>query len=204
MAVAIPAIVYAEGEHSRRAATELLVLLGDIGKLKDEDSPDKLQRGLRDRIAGSLSALPLLLRLADQEKGRSRAAPNFSRLRLLLAENELSALAGEISGLSVVYPFQGTGILPARASLPRVRNALQLHKTLCLACHDFPYLDTQRPAFNLYDQAKKLPEREFAARMLVGVRGDTTTGLGNPFTDEEIAALIVLYRSTESTEEALR
>jgi len=203
VALAIPAIVFAEGEHSRRAGSELLVLLGDIGKLKSEDLSDKQRRGLHDRIAGSFSALPLLLRLANQEQGRYRTLPDFNRLRLLLVDNALPELVREISGLSAVYPFQGTGILSARASAARVRNALQLHQTLCAACHDFPYLDTERPAFNLYGQAKNLAEREFAARMVVGVRGDTTTGLGNPFTDEEIAAFIMLYRSMESTAEAV-
>ena len=37
--------------------------------------------------------------------------------------------------------------------------------------------------------------REFAARMVVGVRGDALTGLDNPLTDEEIASLIAFYRA---------
>jgi len=202
MAVAVPATVFAEGEHARRAGTELLVLLGDIEKLRNGGLPEKQTRGLRDRIAGSLSGLPLLLRLADQEKGRLPALFDINRLPVPLSRNELPVLVEEIAGLVSAYPFQGTGIFFAQASAARIRNALQLHKSLCAGCHDFPNLDMERPAFNLFLQAKKLPEQEFAARMLVGIRGDVVTGLGNPFTDEEIAALISLYRSVKSSAEA--
>lgn len=202
MAFAIPATVCAEGEHSRRAGAELQVLLGDIGKLQNENLSDKHGRGLRDRILGSLSSLPLLLRLADQERGASGAAPDVNRLRLLLAENELPELAAEFSVLSSAYPFQGAGILSVKVSPKRIENALRLHKAFCSACHDFPFLDTERPAFKLYDQAKTQSEKEFAARMVTGIRGDVSTGLDNPFTDEEIAALLVLYRTADSTVEA--
>ncbi len=202
MFAATPVSVIAEGEHSRRVGSELLVLLGDVEKLRSGGQSDKHQRGLRNRIAGSLSGLPLLLRLADQERGRFQSQPDFDRWRQLLVENTLSKLAEQISSLSAAYPFEGIGILPAQASSPRIQNALKIHNSLCAACHDFASLDTERPALNLYTQARELGEREFAARMVVGVRGDVVTGLGNPFTDEEIAALIVLYRSYNNSAEA--
>ena len=197
-----PAIVFAEGEHSRRAGAELLVVLGDIEKLKRKDVPDKHTKGLRDRIAGALSTLPLLLRLADEEQSSSRSKPDFGLFRRFLAENLLTDLTDNLAGLTGAYPFRATGILPAEASDQRVGNALLQHKTLCAACHDSPYLDTERPAFNLFDQAKEMGIREFAARMVVGIRGDATTGLDNPFTDEEIKSLIVLYRTDANSAQA--
>ncbi|MCB1870481.1 MAG: hypothetical protein KDI49_00410 [Gammaproteobacteria bacterium] len=202
MAAAIPANVDAEGEHARRAGAELQVLLGDAGKLQDQNLSDRHVRGLRDRILGSLSSLPLLLRLADQERGASAATPDVGRVRLLLAENRFAELAAEFSNLSSAYPFRGTGILSVQVPPERIKNALRLHKTFCSACHDFPFTDTERPAFRLYDQAKLQSAREFAARMVTGIRGDVSTGLDNPFTDEEIAALLALYRTAESTAEA--
>ncbi len=36
--------------------------------------------------------------------------------------------------------------------------------------------------------------REFAARLISGIRGDVVTNLQNPFSDEELAALIAFYR----------
>lgn len=37
----------------------------------------------------------------------------------------------------------------------------------------------------------------FAARMIIGIRGDRVTGVGSSFTDEEMAGLIAYYRSSE-------
>ncbi len=202
LAIADPAVVFAEGEHSRRAGAELLVMLGDIKKLKRKNVPDKQTKGLHDRIAGALSTLPLLLRLADEEQNRFRPEPDFSRLRRFLTENSLVDLATNLAGLSGSYPFRATGILPAEASDQRIGNALLQHKKLCAACHDSPYLDTERPAVNLFDQAKEMDIREFAARMVVGIRGDATTGLDNPFSDEEIKSLIVLYRTVANSAQA--
>ncbi|MCP3869211.1 MAG: hypothetical protein GY703_14140 [Gammaproteobacteria bacterium] len=196
MVLADPAIVSAEGEHSRRAGAELLVILGDIQKLKRGNLPEKQKKGLRDRISGTLSGLPLLLRLADEERNRIRSQPDMDRYRRLLAEQSLNDLTTNLKNLSRSYPFRATGILPATASNQLIGNALQQHKTLCAPCHDSPYLDTERPAYNLFDQAQELEIREFAARMVVGVRGDATTGLDNPFSDAEIRSLIVLYRTT--------
>ena len=58
-------------------------------------------------------------------------------------------------------------------------------------------LDTERPAYNLFEQAQRLPLPEFAARMLVGIRGDRVTATDNPFSDAELQALITLYRGRQ-------
>ena len=195
---AIPAVADAEGEHSRRAGAELLVLLGDTGRLREENLSDRHRRGLRDRILGSLSSLSLLLRLADQERGAAGEAPDIGRLRLLLTENHFAELAAQLSVLSTAYPFQGAGIVSVKVAPKRIENARRLHNAFCSACHDSPYLDTERPAFKLYGQAKMQSDKEFAARMVTGIRGDASTGLDNPFADEEIAALIALYRTAKA------
>jgi len=190
-----PAIVFSAGEHSRRAGAELQVLIGDLGRLEQPALPEKQVRGLKARIRGTLAALPLLLRLADQEQGRAPIPMSAGKLVESFGAGPDAGLQRRLRMLAERYPFRGTGILPASASPRRLSLARELHQTLCAACHDTPDLDRERPAFNLFLQARSMPLREFAARMLVGIRGDAVTGVDNPFTDEELAALIAFYRN---------
>jgi hypothetical protein len=191
----IPVSVNGEGEHVRRVGAELLVLQGDVEKLIRNEVSEQQRIGLRDRILGGLSSLPLLLRSAAQEQRRKKPLAGAAVLRNLLERERLTELARRIGLLSGDYPFRGTGILPANPTIHRISMARRLHKEYCAACHDSPYLETERPAFNLFSQARETGLREFAARMVVGVRGDALTGLDNPLTDEEIASLIAFYRA---------
>jgi len=187
------ASVFPAGEHSRRAGAELLVLRGDLDRLAQEALPAEQVLGLQARIRGSLAALPLLLRLADQELQREPSNLAAETPLELLAAGVNESLRRRLKRLSQRYPFPGTGILPAIPSPRRLSLARELHQTLCAGCHDSPAPGMERPAFNLFAQARSLPQQEFAARMLIGIRGDVLTGLGNPFTDEELASLIAFY-----------
>ena len=69
---------------------------------------------------------------------------------------------------------------------------------LCAGCHDEPDNSVARPAFNLFQQAKRMLKPEFAARMITGIRGDRVTGIGNPFSDWQLAALMVFYRNGQT------
>ena len=189
---------FAQGEHSRRAAAELRVMLGDARVLTGSPVPSQDHgKGLNDRLRGSLSALGILMRLADQETGRGpqnvRSALN--RLRASLDGNNLTGFIETLSDLTARYPLTANGILPAAPTPSRLKRAKEIHETLCAACHDEPVSDVERPAYNLFMQAKAISGSEFAARMILGVRGDRVTGLGNPLTDEELAGLIAYYRS---------
>jgi len=191
----IPVSLHAEGEHARRAGAELLVLGGDVEKLIRNQTPEQQIKGLRDRVLGGFSSLPLLLRFAAQEQGGEKPLADAAALRNLLKRERLTELARRIALLNSDYPFRGRGILPASPTIQRIGAARRLHNRYCAACHDSPYLDTERPAFNLFSQARETGLHEFAARMVVGVRGDALTGLDNPLTDEEIASLIAFYRA---------
>jgi len=191
----MPAFVTAQGEHARRAAAELLVLRGDLIRLRDVELTEKQRRGLQSRSAGSLSGLRLLLRLADQERGAgSRLLPRPEQLRGLLVQRAYDELIGQLTPLIEAHPLSLAGLLPVDSSPQRLARAASLHRTLCAACHDTPVLDTERPAYNLFEQARQLPLQEFTARMLVGIRGDRVTGIDNPFTDSELNALLSYYR----------
>ena len=70
-----------------------------------------------------------------------------------------------------------------------------IHRSTCAGCHDAPSMDSLLPAKNLAAQLASMPREEFAARLLLGVRGDRTTAWRNPFSDSELAALMAWYAS---------
>lgn len=191
------AVSHAQGEHGRRAAAELRVLAGDVAKLAEYESANiesLLQKGLKDRISGSLSALDLLLRLADQESDRT---PVYYAAQIQYAFDYADAgqwtrLANLLAALEDKFPLMQPVFPGADALLDSSR---ELHQGFCAGCHDIPIQGVERPAYNLFEQAAILSDSEFFARMLVGVRGDRVTGIDNPFTDTALAGLIYFYRS---------
>ena len=195
--MAAPAIAFAQGEHARRAAAELLVLAGDARRLAGEDTSDIHRKGLADRIRGGLSGLDLMLRFADQEQGRQPQSHGevLAALREALREGDLVRFQSLAAGLIAAYPFRATGILQTKPTAERLKRGRKMHEELCAGCHDEPDFEVERPAYNLFEEAQKLSPGEFAARMSVGVRGDRVTGIDNPLSDEQIASLIAYYRA---------
>lgn len=195
--MAAPAIAFAQGDHARRAATELIVLAGDARRLAADDTSDLHRKGLADRIRGGLSGLDLMLRFADQEQGRQPRSHDeaLAALRAALTAGDLVRLQSLAADLIAAYPFRAIGILPATSTAKRLERGRELHEELCAGCHDAPDLEVERPAYNLFEEVRQLSPGEFAARMSVGVRGDRVTGIGNPLSDEQIASLIAYYRS---------
>ncbi|MBX2882716.1 MAG: hypothetical protein KTR32_22390 [Granulosicoccus sp.] len=191
---------HAQGEHSRRAAAELTVLVGDVVQLKNrviEDTEPHLQRGLADRIRASLSSLDIVLRLADQESQRPqrRYTPEVRQAVEYLEQGNATSLASLemlLSDLVARFPLVEPTFPESQVLLSSVK---QLHQELCAACHDHPATGAERPAYNLAQQAKTTSDIEFYARMLVGVRGDRVTGIDNPLSDMQIAGLLYYYRS---------
>ncbi|MCB1759627.1 MAG: hypothetical protein KDI68_07565 [Gammaproteobacteria bacterium] len=199
VALATPTMLSAQGEHARRAAAELQVLIDDARLLQQPQLTEQRTRGLQQRIEGMLAALSVLLRFADQELGRSSVARDITGLRQLLAQRDYPALVERLRAIGRDHPLHTAHLLHLSPSAARLRQALGLHRRFCAACHDSPLFDSERPAFDLYREAKRMPPETFVARMLVGIRGDVVTGLGNPFTDEELGALIALYRRAEES-----
>ena len=179
-----------------RLAVDIAVMAGDARALVDPATPDLHKRGLRARLGGGLSTLGLLIRLARQENPRLGAAPpdTVRNLRTALARGDGPGLVAGLGGLARLYPFDAAGVLPAAATPERLGRAREIHEDICAGCHDAPDLETPRPAFNLFARARALPAREFAARLVAGVRGDNLLSLQNPLSDEEMASLIAFYR----------
>ncbi|MFA7428690.1 MAG: hypothetical protein WCZ23_00885 [Rhodospirillaceae bacterium] len=175
----------------RLAAAEILVMAGDARRLTEENLPPLRQRGVRDRLLGSMSGLPLLLRLA----GHPAEPGEIESLRAAIAAENLATLRRNLDALAARVPLDTTGILPPDQR-PRARRlALALHDGLCAGCHDGqpPDPDDLLPAEDLFQAAGTMPLREFAARLMIGVRGDTLTAFAQPLTDGDLAALLGLY-----------
>ena len=179
----------AQGEHERRLAAELAVMAGDLRRIRSPDELPLHREGLRARLAGALSSLPLLLRRAGAD---SSGVP---RLRADLAKRDWRALAAGLDALIKQHPFEAGALLPRAATPERLRLGEAIHRQACAGCHDAPAADTALPALNLAAQARSQPRAEFAARLLLGVRGDRSTAWRNPFSDLELAALMAYHES---------
>jgi mono/diheme cytochrome c family protein len=188
-AAVFSAAAAAQDEHQRRLAAELTVMLGDLRRIEANAEPPQHREGLHARLAGALSSLPLLLRRAGAE---ASAVP---ALRTALAKRDWRALRAGLDALQRKHPFEAGALLPREATPERLRLGEAIHRQACAGCHDVPATDTPLPAFNLFEQARRTPRAEFAARLLIGVRGDRSTAWRNPFSDLELGALLAYYRN---------
>ncbi len=175
------------GEHARRVAAELVVVAGDARRLAQGAALPLERAGLRARIAGSLASLPLLLRHAGSD---AEAVPV---LRAAAARGDWSALGAALRTLQRAHPFDPGALASAPPTPERLALGKAIHAQSCAACHDAPAADAALPARDLYAMARSAPRAEFAARLLLGVRGDRSTAYRNPFSDLELGALLAWY-----------
>lgn len=181
------AAVQAAGEYERRLAGELAIMAGDVRRLAHEENGPLERQGLVKRLAGALSSLPLLLR-------RANANPNaVVALRASLATQDWRRLSSALADLARRYPFDARSLLASTPTPEMLRLGASIHQTTCAGCHDAAAGDSLLPAKNLAAQLRTMPRQEFAARLLLSVRGDRTAALRNPFSDFELAALIAYY-----------
>lgn len=179
-----------KGEHERRLAAELVVMAGDIRRLAGEQ-PGPLEReGLVKRLSGALSSLPLLLRRAGAD------TQPVAGMRQAHARRDWRVLGATLTTLTRRHPFAMRSLLVARPTAEVLALGASIHKSTCAACHDAPAADSLLPAKNLAMQMQSMSREEFAARLWLGVRGDRTTALANPFSDAELAALSAWYDRT--------
>jgi len=186
---------HALGARQRYLGAEIVVMLGDARRLAARDTPAPQRRGLRARIGGALAMLALLIRRARERNPHLAPVPRplIDDLRARYRNADPGTLIEPLRTLAERYPFDPAGLLPNAVSAVRLRRARTVHRRLCAACHEHPALDVARPAFDLFRQAQQMPGREFAARLLTGIRGDAMTSLENPFSDAELAAFGALY-----------
>lgn len=181
------AVAMAAGEHQQRLGAELLVMAGDARRLGDNSGKPLEREGLVARLSGGLSSLPLLLRRSGGD------ATAVAPMRAALGRRDWRALSARLTALGTRHPFDARPFLAGTPTPEMLALGASIHQTTCAGCHDAPAGDTLLPAFNLSQQIKAMPRDEFAARLLLGVRGDRMTSWRNPFSDPELAALIAWY-----------
>ena len=162
-------------------------MAGDVRRLMTAEGGPLEREGLVKRLNGALSSLPLLLRRANGDPHPVVA------MRASTARGDWRGLAAELAKLKRSYPFAARFLLSAEPAPEMLALGASIHRTTCAGCHDAASGDSLLPAKNLAAQLKSMPREEFAARLLLGVRGDRMSGLRNPFSDVELAALIAHY-----------
>mgnify|MGYP005853257913 FL=1 len=178
----------AQDEHGRRLAATLAIMQGDARQLLAADLAPVHREGLRARLAGDLSSLPMLLRRHGAD-GRA-AAP----LRERLAHADWAGLERALAELRRRFPL-APDILAAPPTPALARQGEAIHRETCSGCHDNRLgADTALPAHDLFEMARRQPRDEFAARLIASVRGDITTAYDNPFSEQQLAALLLHYQ----------
>jgi len=184
----------AQGEHAQRVAAEISVIVGDIQRLDTPDISEQHRKGLMHRVIGGVSALDILLRLADQEMGNpvEHHLRDVRHLRNYITKGDFTSATKVLSQWQSKYALHVEKFTQINVEQNTIGK--NLHHELCAHCHDRPMQNTERPAYNLFSEVKRLTPEEFLARLLIGVRGDRVTGIDNPLTDYEIAALFRYYQ----------
>lgn len=185
-------VAAAHADNSRtaqRLGAALLVIKGDVRFLEDSQTLSLHKQGLRSRIKGSLSVLPLLLR----ENG-NKQTENVSLLREAVRDDDWTGFIKTLDKLIARHPLDLFALRTAQPTPNRLKRGQAIHEEACAGCHDTPDLDTPLPARNLFEQTKMMTRGEFTARLINGVRGDRVTSLANPLSVEDIASLVVYYR----------
>lgn len=175
-------------DPAQQLAAELVILNGDVHRLRHEKLGPQETLGLEKRLLGGMASLPLALRRADADASLVKA------WREAVGRRDWRMLVDQLERLKQRYPFDARPFLAAVPSTSMRALGAKIHREVCAACHDNPStLDTLLPAKNLSAQLRSMPRDEFAARLWLGVRGDKTTAYANPFSTEELAALTAWY-----------
>lgn len=180
--------VFSAADPTQQLVAELLIVQGDARRLWRDNSGPLEQLGLRQRLEGALSSLPLVMR-------RARIDPQpVIALREALRRDD--ARRFELTLQPIIHRYRFDPRFMSRAvSRQLVAAGARLHAEVCAGCHDAGWGDTVLPARPLKHLAASQSSEEFAARLWLGVRGKRETAYANPFTDDELAALFAYYRA---------
>lgn len=184
------------GEHQRRFEAELAVIAGDARLLLAQETPDPEKIGLHARIESALSSLRILARqyLQELDKSDQEALDGIEALRRAFESDRLHAFRRQAEYLTARYPLALRGLRAVDAQPDDVVGGRNLYRNLCQGCHEATSPSATNPARNLFQEARRLPQQELTARLLLGIRGTPAVSLKNPFTDAQIAGLAAYLR----------
>ncbi len=193
-----------------RLAAEIVVMKGDLRRMGEFSSLPLIQKGLKDRLLGASAPLSLLIRTARENNSALPLPPENSvgALQRALVDKNFSEAAFWVDELLSVFPFEPKNIFPINKTKGSRIKAEALHEKFCSGCHannadSHREINIERPAWNLFQMAKEVGKNELAARLFIGVKGDSLTAMDNPLSYTEMSRLIGLYRQGLNTKSNL-
>lgn len=184
----------AAGEYDRALRVDVAVLQGDARLLADPATSAIRGTGLRARVTSVLGTLDMTARERNNHNPSTQIPlPAVAALRADFRQGRPERFLRSATSLAAALPLDTTYFVPLVNTPQRARTGEDLYRTLCIGCHQYTDPHATNPAPNLFDMARSTPSTEFVARMLGGVHGVPRTTLKNPFSDEEIASLMVYF-----------
>lgn len=194
---AVPGKALAQSESGRRLSVEFEIMLGNVHLLHDPHVSALQRKGLRARLASALSYLGITARRYLDERGVQDPdlLAQVGDLRRTFAAGRMEAFQARLQSLVAHYPVDLRGIVPLVVDQERLRTGRRLYQKMCFGCHAASVPTQEYPAPDLFREARTMPRREFAARLLGGVVGNFYTSLENPLSDEQLASLFAAFVS---------
>ncbi len=184
-------------EYDARLCSSGIVVLGaDLRKQLQPATPDKQKLWLKERINGTLSTLIWLCRRyaelhhLDAMEMRS----SIEQLKNKFAAKDWAAVQQKLSVISNLSPLRIEHLKPGNASEAARIDGGKIYSRYCMSCHLRSMPEATPPVFSLSDMARNLPEKEFIARMIVGVHGTQEIALQNPLSDRDISGMFAYLR----------
>ena len=106
-------------------------------------------------------------------------------------------MSNRLQRLTQAYPLDVRALLPMQSTPESLARGREIYHDVYRACHIAPDTARDNPARSLIRDVATMPEQEFVARLLAGVRGDARTGLENPLPDEDLRSLLVWLRHAD-------
>jgi len=182
---------------ARLCSAQLLVIQGDLKRLQILGTQQHHKIGLKKRIAGALGTLGWLCRQHNQPSHLLVIRDQINDIRSNFENKNWQELENRLSTLISALPLDVKNFSPKHLTKQSLNTSISIYKHYCQACHLQPSDKSETPAYSFLEMAKTMSNKEFLARMLVGVHGNPKIALRNPLTDEDITGLVT-YFSKES------
>ena len=176
---------------ARLCSAQLIVLQGDLRQLLNQSTSAKHREGYRQRMTGALGTLNWLCRqyASLHKTSSSKYQRDIKQLQTSFNKEEWNKTRLVLDNLIRQMPLSLKGLKAEEAKTESINTGKELYKSYCQACHKQPDLNQARPAYSLFKMAKALSNKEFIARMVVGVHGTPEIALQNPLTDDDISGM---------------
>lgn len=138
-------------------------------------------------MINALNMLPLLVRYYGQEQGKDITDLSARIVVLQQTRRQSSELHEIATRLSSRFPIRLTVELQRPLTVDEESRTTEAFNRMCLGCHVTPAGDNSVVMGDFGSFARSMSDQEWLARLLGGLRGDSYTGLENPFSDTDIA-----------------